>query len=232
MRKSPWAYSLRALLLVLATVLTIGIVWVVNAIWFKPFSINTFFNRAMIEVALDSPEMLSSLRILESVGLNFHNDDLNDASPESTMELLEKVSDYKATLASYDDASLTKSEQLSKKIAMYMLDTVVEGKDFAFHNYPVNQLFGVQNGFPTFMDSTHQVNDLQGAEDYITRLEKSAVKFDQVLAGLRYREEKGILPPAFVVDRVVKEMSEFVAQPTQDNILYASFTKKVAKAER
>lgn len=228
MKKTPLGYSLRALLIVIATALTLGIVWLVNAIWFKPFSINTFFNRAMIEVALDSPEMLSSLRILESVGLHFHNDDLDDASPQSTLAMLDKAAGFRETLTRYDDASLNESEKLSKQIAMYMLDTLEQGRPYAFHNYPVNQLFGVQSGFPSFMDSTHQVNDLASAEDYIVRLEKSSTKFDQVLAGLAYREERDILPPTFVVDRVLKEMSEFVAQKPRENILYASFEKKLA----
>ncbi|MCZ6537578.1 MAG: DUF885 domain-containing protein, partial [Gammaproteobacteria bacterium] len=60
---------------------------VVNVTWFKPVSINIFFETAFLKYALESPEMLSSIRMLEQIGLNFHNDDLADISPAHTEKL-------------------------------------------------------------------------------------------------------------------------------------------------
>jgi len=40
----------------------------------------------------------------------------------------------------------------------------------------------------------------------------AAEKFDQVLDGLKVREQKQILPPRFVVEEVLKEMTEFIGQ--------------------
>jgi hypothetical protein len=39
------------------------------------------------------------------------------------------------------------------------MSTAAEGEKFRYHNYPVNQLFVVQSGFPTFMATTHQVHN-------------------------------------------------------------------------
>ena len=78
---------------------------------------------------------------------------------------------------------------MSKRIAATMLGAVVEGEKYRFHTFPVNQLFGVQSGFPSFMESTHQVHSVGDAEDYVSRLNAVGVKFDQVLEGLRKREE-------------------------------------------
>ena len=52
----------------------------------------------------------------------------------------------------------------------------------------------------------------------------------QVMEGLKMREEAGILPPRFVVDRVLVEMKEFVATPSQENILYTSLERKITEA--
>ena len=64
-------------------VLTIAVVaiFLVNLIWFRPFSIDHFFEWAFIEFLLDDPQMISDLGIFDAVGLKFANDDLTDASP-------------------------------------------------------------------------------------------------------------------------------------------------------
>ena len=50
-----------------------------------------------------------------------------------------------------------------------------------------------------------------------------------MLEGLKIRESKGIIPPRFVVDEVLKEMNEFVATPAEKNILATSFKTRAAK---
>ncbi len=50
-----------------------------------------------------------------------------------------------------------------------------------------------------------------------------------MLESLRVREQKQILPPRFVVEKVLKEMNDFVAQPAAENILATSFKERAAK---
>ena len=57
------------------------------------------------------------------------------------------------------------------------------------------------------------------------------MKFDQVLEGLRHREELGILPPQFVVDKVLEEMTGFVDTPVEEGILYTALERKMQEAE-
>ena len=65
------------------------------------------------------------------------------------------------------------------------------------------------------------------------------------MEGLKIREEKGIIPPQFIIDRVISEMSGFVGNKEKDssniktndqgsvksNILYANFNSKLSKIE-
>ncbi|WP_299493901.1 DUF885 family protein [uncultured Shewanella sp.] len=199
--------------------------------WFaqKPFIFRVFLDRSVLKVALDSPETLTSLGFLESLGITSHNGQLNNDSPEKMDELLAQVDDLKATLLSYDDAYLDENELLSKDISLYLLDFIIESKAYRYHNYPVNQLFGVQNGYPSFMASTHQINNITDAEYYLSRLEKVKIKFAQNLEGLQLREQKGIIPPKFVIERVLTEMNAFVETPVEDNILYTALVDKMNK---
>ncbi|WP_448551046.1 DUF885 domain-containing protein [Thalassotalea montiporae] len=196
----------------------------------KPFMFRAFLDRTLIQFAFESPETLTSLGFLESLGIKGHNAKLDDNSPQSTDELYEKLPKIKEVLLSYDDDSLSESDQLSKEITLYLLEFGEQSEPFRYHNYPVNQLFGVQNGYPSFMEAQHQVHSVEDAENYLSRLEAVRVKFAQTLAGIQLREEKGILPPRFVVDRVLDEMTTFVATPAQENILYTSLRTKLDDA--
>ncbi len=114
----------------------------------------------------------------------------------------------------------------------WFLTVQAEGEKFQWHSYPMNQLFGVQNQFPSFMANTHRLLGPRDCEYYVKRLEALPKKFDQLLENLKVREEKGILPPRFVVEKVLKEMNDFVAQPAPENILATSFKKRAAKIEK
>lgn len=200
--------------------------------WYGPLpSFDLAVNRAFLKSVMDSPETLSRLRILEQVGIKWHQDELDDESIAAGDRAMARMRKIAAELRGFDREGLDYQQQLSYDMADWLLARMEAGADrWRFHNYPVNQLFGVQNGFPTFMESTHAIESIRDAEDYNTRLSRLGVKFGQVLEGLRAREDKGILPPTFVVEKVLEEMNNFIATPVEENILYDSFEKKLGKA--
>jgi uncharacterized protein (DUF885 family) len=197
----------------------------------KPLIFRVFLDRTMVKMALDNPETLTSLGFLEPIGIKGHNAELNDASPERTNELFDRLIELESVLNSYADDDLSDSDRMSKRIVQYLMNQAKNGQPYQFHNYPVNQLFGVQNSFPSFMDAQHRVTELEDAEHYISRLTKVDTKFAQVLEGLKIREEKGILPPDFVMQRVLDEMNNFVSTVPQENILYTSLATKLDAIE-
>lgn len=201
--------------------------------WFakKPFFFRAFLDRSVVKMAFESPETLTSLGFLESVGITGHNAELDDNSPEAMDKTFAQVRDLRETLLSYSDADLGENQRISKDIALYLADFALVSEPYRYHNYPLNQLFGVQNGYPSFMQAQHQVHSVGDAENYLSRLQKVKLKFAQTLEGLKIREAKGIIPPKFVIERVLTEMNEFVATPIQDNILYSSFKTKLVDTD-
>ncbi|MBU1393275.1 MAG: DUF885 domain-containing protein [Gammaproteobacteria bacterium] len=201
--------------------------------WFakKPFFFRAFLDRSVVKMAFESPETLTSLGFLESVGITGHNAELDDDSPEAMDKTFAQVRDLRETLLSYSDADLDENQRISKDIALYLADFALVSEPYRYHNYPLNQLFGVQNGYPSFMQAQHQVHSVGDAENYLSRLQKVKLKFAQTLEGLKIREAKGIIPPKFVIERVLTEMNDFVATPIQGNILYSSFKTKLADTD-
>jgi uncharacterized protein (DUF885 family) len=213
----------------LALLLLIGGVFAVNAWYFKPWSINVFYNRVFIKAALDSPELLTQLHMVEGLGIKGHQSKLDDISPEKQLATLQVFKDELATLHRYDRAGLKGQEALSYDVLDNFLTTLAEGERFAFHDYPMNQLFGVQSNVPNFMLTQHPVEDLRDAEDYLARLAGFPVKFQQLLAGLKIREQKGVLPPRFVIDKVLTEMQGFTSKPAASHELVVQFSEKLNK---
>lgn len=195
----------------------------------KPFSFRVFLDRTLIKHALKSPETLTSIGILDSIGITGHNAHLDDASEAASAEMFADLADAKQVLLQYK--GLNEDQQLSKEIALYLFDTIEEFEKYQHHNYPFNQMSGAQSNFPSFMDSQHAITDIESVENYISRLSESKRYFEQMIEGLDIREEKGIIPPKFVVRRVIDEMQGFVDKASTENILYTSLHEKMKKTK-
>ncbi len=214
-----------------AVLLVLASAFVAHEWYGKPLYINNFFNRAFIQYIWDKPETLTYLGILEQLGMNGHNAEWNDDSEAATERDFKFLREVMATLAKYDEDELTEDEVLSAKVLKELLGNPEDDWRFRHHSYPVNQLFGLQNSIPRFLDTFHRVNTSEDAEHYISRLSKIDIKMDQNMEGIRIREEKGIIPPAFVIEKSVDIMREFIASPAQENVLYESFKGKLEKAD-
>ena len=214
----------------LAVVVVIAIaVFLVNLIWFRPWSLNLFYEKVFAEVVFDHPELLSTLGLVEQFGLTSHNGKLDDESPTHQEREFDRWKRDLTQLRQYSLARQSASQKLSTHVLEWFLQVQVEGEKWQWHNYPVNQLFGVQNQFPSFMANTHRLLNRKDCEYYLKRLDGLPKKFDQILEGLKIREEKQILPPRFVVEEVLKEMTDFVGTPVSENILASSFKTRAGK---
>ena len=205
------------------------IVFMVNLIWFKPFSINHFYEKVFVEFMLDEPELVSSLGIPILSGM--YNDELGDISLKKQLEQQKDLEKQLATLQSYNRKKQTEQQLLSTRILEWFLSDMINSNQYYLHNYPVNQSFGIQSGMLSFMESSHNINSEKDALAYIKRLEAFKTKYDQLLEGLKAREELNIIPPKFVIERVLTEMTNFVNSTMEENILYASFNSKISKLD-
>jgi len=200
----------------------------------KPFLANDFYNRAFFKFILESPETLTSMGILEQIPLldiDGHNAEWDDDSLAAQDKQWDQLDDIMHSMTLYTDDELTDDELITKKIVMELLGDPVEAKKYQYYNYPVNQISGIQINIPRFLDTFHQVKDEEDAEHYISRLSKIDTKFEQNMDGILVREQMGIIPPTFVIDKSLEIMQAFVDQPAEENVLYVSFKDKMDAAE-
>lgn len=237
-KKRSWKFWVSRSILLL---LFIGLFWLVNLIFFRPFNIKHFYDRAFVELALDSPELTTSMGI--PILYDRSKDELDDISDKKQWESFNKMKEDYATLKSYDFESQSDENKLNTKILSFYLEGLQQGEPFFYHGYPVNQMGGIQSGLPSLMENSHKLRNESDVEAYIARLSKFGVKFNQLTESLKIAEEKGIIPPKFVIERVLDEMKGFIGESEghstslQDsdnsqssvkaNILYTNFNLKI-----
>ncbi len=218
--------------LILVLILAILGWFIYSLIWGKPWTIHLLYARTFIRFAITGPELLTMIGLLEKFGWRWHNAKLSDASVANETKTLNRIKRDLEILRSYPRERQSKETLLSTDIMDWFLDNIARSEQFRFHNYPLNQMFGVQSQLPNFMMTMHPLVNRWEARNYIKRLNKFGVKFEQVREGLQLREEKGIIPPRFVIQRVLAEMREFTGQPATDNPLYTVFQDKLDKLEK
>jgi uncharacterized protein (DUF885 family) len=206
--------------------LLVAAVCVVNFVWFRPFSLNLFYEKLFIRMALASPELLTQVGIAEQYGYRRHNAHLDDLSLAKTEADFRMWRQSLAELDAYDLSRQNAGQQLTSRVLHSYLQDLLDGERFRFHDYPVNQLFGVQNQTVVFLLSQHVIDDQRGAKDFLARLQEVPRKFDQLIEQLQERDRRGIRPPRFVIERVLTAMRGFEAKYARDNPLYIHFSQR------
>ena len=215
----------------IAILVIVAAIFLINLIWFRPWSLNLFYDRVFAEVLFDHPELLSMLGLVEQFGITRHNGKLDDESPAHQQREFDRWKRDLTQLRQYPVDRQSPAQKLSTRVLDWFLQMQVEGEKWQWHSYPVNQLFGAQNQFPSFMANTHRLLTREDCQYYLMRLDALPKKFDQLLDNLKVREEKQILPPRFVVEEVLKQMTDFISTPASENILATSFKTRAAKIE-
>ena len=101
----------------LGVLIVAGGLFLAHTWYFKPVNINLFFGRTMLQIMLQSPEMLSSLHVLEPLGITGHNAKLDDESLAAGDRFLTQLKEANRVLKTYEDEDLSAADLMSKRIA-------------------------------------------------------------------------------------------------------------------
>jgi uncharacterized protein (DUF885 family) len=198
----------RKILLVLAVLLFIGAIWVINLIWFKPFSIRHFYDRILVEMMVNEPEVITMFRI--PVLYNLTRSKLTDVSDEASWRRFERSRKAHQTLLRYDFARQSDANQLNTRILDAFLQDILDGEPFFYHSYVLDQINGVHVSLPNLMQTMHRMDNRRDVEAYIARLNLFGRKFDQVITKLQLRADKGIILPDFIISQIIADIHDFI----------------------
>ncbi|VAW08270.1 hypothetical protein MNBD_ALPHA05-1153 [hydrothermal vent metagenome] len=93
------AYIMRLIGKILGGLLLLIIVAAFGAFtwfWWKPVGVNNYINKATMEFLIDSPELLTSLGMIDNTPLDFHSVKLADYTKEQVDKTLAKLHNSRA----------------------------------------------------------------------------------------------------------------------------------------
>ena len=196
-----------------------------------------FFEESFRMIQLRDPDQLFINGLAEQFGVpNDTFSNLSDAYLQETQQLESGILNL---LLNYERETLTSDLQRSFDVYQWLLEEKVRGHAFIYYDYPINPLtiWGKQNWLIDFMINYQPVQDIRDAEDYIARLSKIDSWMNQLMEGLKRREQAGIIPPKYVIQGAINQVDDHLHRRGSDSFhiegieLYSSFREKLDTVE-
>ena len=193
--------------------------------------IDQFFEESFKILMLRDPESVTIEGLCERFGLR--NDRLTNISDAYVRETHEVQKAILAILQSYDYYALTPEQQTSCDTYLWYLDDLVRLQEFMYNDYPVNQMYvlGVQYLTLALFTDYNTIQDKQDAQDYITRLGQVKRKFDQLIDGMKLRQEAGIIPPVLIIQFSLSDIQGIASSSPKSTPYYQALQEKVNAIE-
>ena len=180
--------------------------------------------------------LATSPMYMTQLGMKTDNDKWDDQSKEFYLEQLEITrAELKELRENFDINDLDESHAISYRLFETNGERSLDGEKWWGYGYSFNQMFGSQSGIPSFLINYHRVDSLDDAKSYVARINGVKTYLGQIVANSKDSAERGILPPAFVYDHVLRDAKNvLVGAPFDENgtsTLLADFEKKISSLE-
>jgi uncharacterized protein (DUF885 family) len=152
------------------------------------------------------------------------NDQLNDFSQEAIDKNLVESQKFLVRFEAIDTTGFPVQEILNKRLMVRDLKIGLEEARFKDWEMPVNQMGGVQLDLPQ-MVLILSFTSVKDYEDYISRLNKMPRLFDQTIVQMQKGVADKLMPPRFLLDKVVEQSNGIATQAPADSPFAQPFKK-------
>ena len=195
--------------------------------WFTPVGVNNYVNKVTLQLAIDSPELLTYLGAIDNTPLDFHSGKLADYTKEEEERSIAKLRNAREGLDDYGPDGLSGQELLTWKIAAWFFDDQLRQAELRYSGYRVNQISGVTVNMPQFLTDTHVIKNKKSVRRYLSRL----AEFGRVLRETHERvtddRANGVIPPDFVIEKALVGMNKFIEGGAAENPLVTTLGPKL-----
>jgi uncharacterized protein (DUF885 family) len=203
--------------------------------WGKPFSINMLANRQALEFLIKNPELFTTIGIADGSILDHHSDKFSPSTVRQRDETYAQMSQFLKELQWFDRAKLSRQDQITYDILLDQYQTNLDFKRFDWLTadglYPISPMFGVQVQLPSFMETTHIINNDKTARNYVKRLQAMGRKLDEATAEMESQAKAGVVLPAALIERSLTVIHDTVATPPEGNALVTTFVARMNKVK-
>ncbi|MDG2461792.1 MAG: DUF885 domain-containing protein [Luminiphilus sp.] len=207
--------------------LVLGVAGASMWFWFTPVGVNNYINKVTFELAIDSPELLTYLGVIDNTPLDFHSGKLADYTREEEERSIAALQKARTGLTTYGPEGLSGQELLTWKIAAWFFDDLLRKAELRYRGYRVNQISGVTVNMPQFLTDTHVIKNEKSVRRYLSRL----AEFGRVLRETHARviddRTNGVIPPDFVIEKALVGMNKFIEAGADQNPLVTTLQPKL-----
>ncbi|HEX7150374.1 MAG TPA: DUF885 domain-containing protein [Thermoanaerobaculia bacterium] len=175
-----------------------------------------------------SPEFASLL------GDKRYNDQVSDASEAGIRADLEQSKRFLRRFEAISTVAFSDQEKLNRDLMIRNLREELEDAKFRAWQMPVTQRSGIHLGAPQFA-SLLTFTSAKDYDDYITRLRKFPKTMDDTIANMRRGMTAGLMPPKFLLEKVVGQAEGIANQPADKTpfaLPLSRFPESIPEGER
>ncbi|MFB7880139.1 DUF885 domain-containing protein [Brevundimonas diminuta] len=180
----------------------------------------------------ESPERATNLGLDKGARAGLSSK-LSEAGPDAIRKDCDKAISRWAELRAFDQTGLSEAGALNYAIASFGRQTSAETARFAYgagpgrpSPYVVTQLSGAYFSTPDFMDNQHRIEDAAGADAFLSRLDAFAGVLDDETAKIREDAGLGVIPPDFIIDRMLPQIRTLRDTSAADMAMIQSLARK------
>jgi len=161
---------------------------------------------------------------------------LADRSAEGQRRVAKQLRDDLARVTAFDASGLSHATRTSVEVVRSAYATSLEGFALGYGDitvggwrntpYVVIQNVGAYLDIPRFLDSDHRIENAADAEAYLARLQSYAKQLDGELGRVQAARAAGLVPPAFLIDKALGQMSLSAQNARQGGTIVDSLERR------
>ncbi|SYZ73137.1 conserved exported hypothetical protein [Candidatus Zixiibacteriota bacterium] len=174
-----------------------------------------------------NPEEAAALGFPKEWGYEFNRGALDDISDRGIEANFAMARDFRKRLSEIDSNKITPAQKIDADLLAWFLDLQMQGGKYLYQRYYIDHLSGVQAQVINVLTTYHTISDMQDARDYLSRMEAIPARVEQTMRLIDLQDKKGIRPPIYIIDRVLKDVEDFVSASLAQDVLTLDFKNKV-----
>ncbi|RDJ00259.1 DUF885 domain-containing protein [Dyella solisilvae] len=162
------------------------------------------------------------------------NNRWSDASPAAAEAEFAKDKDFLRRFQAIDTTGFSDDDKLNQQLMVRQLQQAIQAHELKVDQMPLEQMSGAHIRLAGFISSI-PFDNTKEYEDYLTRLKAVPTLFDQVIELARQGKKNGMMPPKYILEKVVTQIDS-IGKPTGMDSVFAEplkhFPKTVSAADQ
>ncbi|XOV80634.1 MAG: DUF885 family protein [Aestuariibacter sp.] len=189
--------------------------------------LNEWFETKYEEDIMRSPIQLAFLGRTERQG---EIDQMSEAALEENLAFTR--ANLEELKSNFDYNKLTDDAKISYDVWVHQAESELAADEFRYNGYVFEQMNAIHTFFPTLLISFHKVETKEDMDNFINRLKEVGRALDQLVEGSKTTAEKGVRPPYFAFEEVIKASQAIITgapfDDGEDSSIWANTKEKIA----